>query len=66
MGGKKNIEDNTRQQKWNKKSHTLQSKISKVCLPRNHALTRFLASTSVIRLGDLLDFGELFKAIGNN
>ena len=23
-------------------------------------------STSVTRLGDILDFGELFKALGNN
>ena len=26
----------------------------------------YMAATSVTRLGDLLDFGQLFKAFGNN
>ena len=29
-------------------------------------LTLILAAVSVTRLGDLLDFGQLFKAFGNN
>ena len=29
-------------------------------------LQNFYAATHVTRLGDLLDFGQLFKAFGNN
>ena len=37
-----------------------------ISLPYSAPPSQFLSPTSVTRLGDLLDFGHLFKAFGNN